>query len=316
MGIGVTTVELSSDSFSDDLDRALSGSGFVELVEHGFDPHATAAFRVACDAFFSLTSDVKAAHVVDEPLANRGWRAPGSESLAYSLGRDAPADVFESFNMGAMGRGASEFHGTTPWPDEVVPGFSDAAHAMLGAFEALSRRLDRVLGERLGVDLESVSNAGPDMMAAIDYHTGHTEAFEDGQLRMGAHSDYTTFTMLLADPVPGLQIVGSDGRWVDVQPAPGALLMNVGDLLAMLSNDRYPSTLHRVVPPRRAAGASRRSVAYFHYPNLDVEVAPAVDSEAHYEPITVEAHLRSKLAAPKTHKRSTGVSTLAGRLDR
>jgi isopenicillin N synthase-like dioxygenase len=91
---------------------------------------------------------------------------------------------------------------------------------------------------------------------------------------MGAHSDYTTYTLLLADPVPGLQIVGSDGSWIDVIPAAGNLLMNVGDLLAIWTNDAWPSTLHRVVPMALGAAERRRSVAWFHYPDPDVVVAP------------------------------------------
>ena len=135
---------------------------------------------------------------------------------------------------------------------------------------------------------------------------------------MGAHSDYTTFTILDADPVDGLEILSPDGSWVGVRPDPGALLMNVGDLLAMFTNDRWPSTLHRVVPMAAGAEPNRRSVVYFHYPDLDVEVAPLdnfITDAPHYTSVTVEDHLLDKLVAPKVHEASTGVNTDAGRLD-
>ena len=133
-----------------------------------------------------------------------------------------------------------------------------------------------MLGEVLGLpELAARSVNGPDMLACIDYRPGPdgSESVVDGQLRMGAHSDYTTYTLLLADPVPGLQIVGSDGAWIDVIPAAGNLLMNVGDLLAIWTNDAWPSTLHRVVPMALGAAERRRSVAWFHYPDPDVVVA-------------------------------------------
>ena len=137
---------------------------------------------------------------------------------------------------------------------------------------------------------------------------------------MGAHSDYTTLTILNDDPVPGLQIGDATGSWVDVIPEPGALLVNVGDVLAMYTNDFWPSTLHRVVPISAGSAPNRRSIAYFHYPNLEVGVSPLEqfvtdERPARYERVPVATHLLSKLVAPKVHQPTTGASTRAGRLD-
>ena len=77
------------------------------------------------------------------------------------------------------------------------------------------------------------------------------------QMRMGAHSDYGILTILLADPVPGLQICRG-GEWYDIVPPPGTFVCNIGDMLARWTNDRWTSTLHRVVPPTRRAAARRR----------------------------------------------------------
>lgn len=81
-----------------------------------------------------------------------------------------------------------------------------------------------------------------------------------GQLRMGAHTDYGACTILLADDMPGLEILGPDGAWHGVRPVPGAFIVNIGDLLARWTNDRWRSTLHRVVPPPGAlpGGDGRR----------------------------------------------------------
>ena len=319
----VPTVDLTDGRAGVALDAALRATGFVQLVGHGLDPTAADRLRAMCDRFFALDEETKASFVHPSPLANRGHRRKGAEALSYSLGEASPPDLFESFNCGADDRvDGSPLFERTPWPDDAVAGFSEAAHAYLAEMERISGELDTMLGEQIGWELAAQSQAGPDTMACIDYRPGPdgTEPVLDGQQRMGAHSDYTSFTLLLADPVPGLQIVGADGAWVDVVPEPGALLMNVGDVLAMATNDLWPSTLHRVVPMARGAAATRRSVAYFHYPDPDVVVAPlpwAVEErsgERRYGEVTVADHLAGKLAAPKTATLATGASTAAGRI--
>ena len=318
----IPVVDLQSSTATAELVEALSSIGFVELVGHGVDADVVAAQRVAADAFFALPEDVKRRHVHPEPLANRGFRAKGSEALRYSLGEASPPDLFESFNTGPdhVEGGWTDLVQPTPWPDEV-PQLRTTTLALRTELQSLSHRLDGLIGTAIGIDgLAARSTTGPDMLATIDYRPGPdgAEASVPGQQRMGAHSDYTTFTILLPDPVPGLQIVGTGGDWVDVVPQPGSALVNVGDLLAMWTNDAWPSTLHRVIPMSAGAAAQRRSVAYFHYPDTDVVVQPLArfcDAQrpARYEPVSVEAHVRGKLSAPKVQEAATGASTVADR---
>ena len=318
----IDTVDLSSSTATTELGAALQRTGFVQLVGHGLDDTVRAEHRAVCDGFFALPEETKLAHVHEDPAANRGYRRKGSEALSYSLGRPAPPDLFESFNAGAQAElvGTHRLLQATPWPDADVPGFRAATERYVEAIRMLVRDLDAWLGALLDIAwLVDRSTRGPDMLAAINYRPNPdgSEPAVEGQQRMGAHSDYTTFTLLDADPVDGLQIVAPDGTWAGVCPDPGALLMNVGDALAMLTNDRWPSTLHRVVPMAAGAEPFRRSVAYFHYPDLDVEIAPLanfVDDMAHYAPVTVEAHVLDKLVAPKVHEPSSGANTDAGRL--
>ncbi len=321
--LSIPRVDMASPAAAVQLASGLSEIGFVQLDNHGTSPAAAQSLRSACDSFFALPDDHKQLTVNPDPLANRGWRSRGSEALRYSLGEASPPDLFESFNCGHDNRVAvvdpEPLISATRWPD-AVPELRSAAQAWLSEMEQLSQRLDALVAECIGLDLIAMSNRGPDTMACIDYRPGPggVEMTVDGQQRMGAHTDYTTFTILLADAVPGLQIVGADGAWVDVIAEPGSLLMNVGDLLAMLTNDLWPSTLHRVVPMSAGAAANRRSVAYFHYPNLDVVVEPLssfVDDgrPSRYGPVSVEAHLRSKLGAPKNYAPATSGSTVAQR---
>lgn len=316
----IPIVDLAAADAGARLAAGFAACGFVEVIGHGADLDAAATLRHACDAFFALPRAEKQQTVHARPEANRGWRAKGSEALSYSLGEASPPDLFESFNCGFDERADdSGLKELTAWPN-AAPSLKPAAQQWLNEMGELAARLDALLSPAIGVDLTALGTNGPDTMACIDYRPGvdGTEPILEGQQRMGAHSDYTMFTILHADPVPGLQIINTDNTWIDVVPKPGSLLLNVGDLLAMYTNDRWPSTLHRVVPIAAGAAPVRRSVAYFHYLDLDVEVSPqpafiTADRPAQYPPVTVADHLRSKLSAPKVHEPATGASTLAGR---
>ena len=112
-----------------------------------------------------------------------------------------------------------------------------------------------------------------------------------GQLRAGAHSDYGSLTILFAEPGSrGLQTRSLDGVWREVPIEKGAFIVNVGDLLARWSNDRWVSTVHRVV----CEPEPRQSMAFFHLPNWDAEIACIPGEPPRYEPVTAGEHLMSK----------------------
>jgi isopenicillin N synthase-like dioxygenase len=138
-------------------------------------------------------------------------------------------------------------------------------------------------------------------------YPAQVEAPVPGQLRIGAHTDYGSLTIVYQTAAAGgLQVQRPDGAWLDVTPVEGALVVNLGDLMARWTNERYISPLHRVVnPPREVAGASRRqSIIFFHQPNYDavVECLPSCRDSAtpaRYPAVTSGEHLRAKLSASK-----------------
>jgi isopenicillin N synthase-like dioxygenase len=167
------------------------------------------------------------------------------------------------------------------WPDRPA-GLRDAWRAYEAA---ASRTADVVLGAMaLALDLPETWLVDRIRRAVVTTRALHYERRpgspdpEPGQLRLGAHSDYGIITLLLADDVPGLQ-VHRDGAWHDVVVPPGTLLCNIGDLLAQWTNDRWRSTLHRVLPPPAGTGGPvrRRSVARFLdcEPDMVIECIPS-----------------------------------------
>ena len=141
-----------------------------------------------------------------------------------------------------------------------------------------------------------------------------------GQLRAGAHSDYGALTILKSENVPGgLQVLNRAGDWVEVEPPQGAFVVNIGDLMMHWTNDRWTSTLHRVVnPPRDAAlGSRRQSIVFFFQPNYDalIECLPSCTGPDHpprYEPVTSGEHRLRKFLrrsrprpSPPPHRRTS-----------
>src|SRR5438477_158376 len=108
----------------------------------------------------------------------------------------------------------------------------------------------------------------------LNYYPAQIDRPAAGQLRAGAHTDYGGFTILSGEDVPGgLQICARDGRWIDVATTPTRFVVNIGDLLMRWTNDRWLSSLHRVVNPPAGGGRPRPSIAFCngHYYDLSIE---------------------------------------------
>jgi isopenicillin N synthase-like dioxygenase len=144
-------------------------------------------------------------------------------------------------------------------------------------------------------------------LRALNY-PGLTRTPKPGQIRAGAHTDYGSLTILLPEPGSrGLEILSPGGAWTEVRPIPGAFVINLGDLMARWTNDRWISTLHRVVNPPPGSGAQnrRQSLAFFHQPNWDAEIVALpsclADGEmAQYAPVRSGPYLMSKFKSTTT----------------
>ena len=304
--------------------------GFLRISGHRIPDELIERMFATTTAFFDQPEDVKAAYTLEDKARNRGYASYGSEALAYSLGVDAKPDMFEAFNCGTEVDDyrdpyfAAERHrmfSDNVWPTEPA-NMKDVWVEYFHACFALSHELMRLFAVALDMPTDYLyerSSRAPDVMRANNYQRRSEHADpEPGQMRMGAHTDYGACTILAADPVPGLQILGPDNEWHDVLPEPGTLLVNLGDLLADWTNDRWRSTLHRVVPPPLSSGASRRrSIAFFHEADYDalVTVLPTCTSEdnpARYTPVTAGEHLMNKLMGPRTLQKSRADQTGLG----
>jgi isopenicillin N synthase-like dioxygenase len=248
------------------VDAAAREVGFIQLTGHGIDPEVREGLASALDAFFLRDLEVKK-QVTTPPSVNRGYSAPKSERLSLSLGVESATgmnDFFEAFNIGAQ---ASDFPdlslSTDDYPENVWPDASGGGEmgdfranleAWFSAARSVAETLVDIFEDALGQPrgtIGALADHSIDVLRTINYALEPGVTVElDGELNgMGEHTDYGIVTVLWADRVAGLQVLGSDGSWNDVLPEPGALLVNLGDVTARLTNDQWKSTLHRVKPP-------------------------------------------------------------------
>jgi isopenicillin N synthase-like dioxygenase len=286
-------------------------TGFLAIANHAVSKEIIDAAWNAAHDFFDLPLSEKQKSAAPYPGYPYGYLRTETEALAKSRGDDTPPDLKESFNGGPRAAPAGmtdsqalEFcYARTIWPERPA-GFREAWQAYYSAMEDLAARIMRVFAAALNLPgdfFESYIDAPISALRALNYPE-QTVAPKPGQIRAGAHTDYGSLTILLPQPgSKGLEIVTPDGEWTPVPPIPGAFVINIGDLMARWTNDRWISTLHRVVNPPADGGRRdrRQSFAFFHQPNwhASIEVLPACVAAGEtpkYEPVLSGPYLMDK----------------------
>jgi isopenicillin N synthase-like dioxygenase len=188
------------------------------------------------------------------------------------------------------------------WPTEI-PGFRDHLYGMFEALDALGRKLLKGIARylNLGDDFfEDKVELGNSVLRMLHYPPVPADA---PGVRAGAHEDINVITLLLGAEEAGLQLKDANGEWLDIAPPPGALVVNIGDMLQRLTNHVLPSTTHRVVNPApERRGFARYSTPFFLHFNPDyvIETLPSTitpENPDRYagQPIMAEDFLTQRL---------------------
>jgi isopenicillin N synthase-like dioxygenase len=262
------------------------GIGFFTIVGHRVDRNLIMAATTSARQFFDLPAAEKVVVRSPDPGLSRGYRGIGNEGLAGTRAGQTPPDLKEVFHLGPPDFPHDPYH-TVPearphFVDDVWPSSPAAFRADITAYYRAVEKLGADIMRMFALALDLPEDFFADK---IDRHISalriinypeQPQAPLPGQLRAGAHSDYGTLTILLGENQPGgLQVKPRSGDWMDVVIPPQSFVINIGDLMMRWTNDRWVSTLHRVVnPPTPVAAAARRqSLVFFHHPNYDAEVA-------------------------------------------
>jgi isopenicillin N synthase-like dioxygenase len=299
--VGIPVVDISAHRrrVVDEIGRACGQIGFLTVVGHGVPEELVAETAAAGRAFFDLPELEK--RRLAEGTATPGlpaYRPLRTERLAASLGRATPGDLKESLDWGPAVPGYG-------WPGRP-PGLRAAFEEYFSAVSGLGERLRRLFALGLGLPenwFENAFRGHSSSMRVINYPAPEGDP-EPGQLRAGAHTVYGCMTILRTEEAPGgLQVKTRAGEWLDVRAVPGSFVVNLGDMMARWTNDRWPATLHRVTVPAADArlGSRRQSIVFFHDPRADavIECIPGC-GEPHYEPVTARQHVQAKAATAQT----------------
>ncbi|MDB5799200.1 MAG: putative 2OG-Fe(II) oxygenase superfamily [Rhodocyclales bacterium] len=285
---------------------AFESVGFAAVTGHGVPEALANDMYAQASGFFAHPFAEKLAHMPPEAAKGRGYLPLGIESVAATLAGETPPDLCEALVFGSLQRERAGQGKPNIWPTQPA-GLAPSVNAWFDAMHALCGQLMRMsaLALDLPEDHFDASFSTPSLTLRFVNYPDQIEPPAAGQLRYGAHHDYGGLTILRQDPAQGgLQICDLAGQWHDVPPVADSFVINSGDLMARWTNDRWRSTLHRVInPPRHLTGSTRRlSMVAFTGPddNSEVSCLPSclrADEPPRYQPVLAGEYIRQKLAA-------------------
>jgi isopenicillin N synthase-like dioxygenase len=298
--LSLASATIDPEAFASALGTSFEQYGFAIVADHGIDADLIAKAWSLTRDFFSLPTDVKRAYQVAGSGGARGYTPFGTE-----IAKDADRhDLKEFWHVGRDLPTGHRFGDHMPdnlWPAEVA-GFREALQALYAAFDAAGNQLLSAIARYLDLEpnwFAPTVEDGNSVLRLLHYPPIPKDA--DG-IRAGAHEDINLITLLLGAEEAGLQLLDKDGQWIAIDPPQGAMVVNVGDMLQRLTNNRLPSTTHRVVnPPPQRRHIPRYSMPFFLHlaSDFQIKTLPNCVDEQHPnlypDPISANDYLTERL---------------------
>ncbi|CAN6829375.1 unnamed protein product [Brassica oleracea] len=283
----------------DEISKACREWGFFQVVNHGMSPQLMERAKEIWREFFHLPMELKNMHA-NSPKTYEGY---GSR---LGVEKGAILDWSDYYYLHYQPLSLKDY---TKWPSlplhcrETLEGYCKE-------MVKLCENLMTILSKNLGLQEDRLQNAfgGKDEAGGclrVNYYPKCPQP--ELTLGLSPHSDPGGLTILLPDEhVAGLHVRGSDDAWITVEPAPHALIVNIGDQIQMLSNSVYKSIEHRVIV---SPAEERLSLAFFYNPKGNVPIEPlkelvTVDSPALYISTTYDQYrqfIRTQGPRNKSH---------------
>jgi isopenicillin N synthase-like dioxygenase len=299
-----TSGDLSKkQDFIHDLGKAYSTIGFVAIKNHYLTDNLQNNLYDAVQQFFSLPDSVKQKY---EDEAIQGQRGYIGKMKEHAKGRST-GDLKEFYHIGQTKTGSDPE--TASYPDNIfpeeVPQLKQYGLLSFKALEQTGIILLRAIALFLELDeyyFDSKVEKGNSILRPIHYYPiNNPDLIPADAVRAAEHTDINLITLLMGASADGLQVLRRDGKWIPITALPNQLVVNVGDMLSRLTNNKLRSTVHRVVnPPKDLMHEPRYSIPFFMHPlsNMDLSCLPNCIDEKHpkqFSDITAGEYLSKRL---------------------
>ncbi|TLF45020.1 isopenicillin N synthase family dioxygenase [Maribacter aurantiacus] len=286
--------------FVQEIGAAFENIGFVALSGHFLSDTLVEDLYSEIKKFFNLPQEIKDKYEIDGIGGQRGYTSFGKE---HAKGRKE-GDLKEFWHFGQYVEDSPKLK--EEYPDNVtvdeLPIFNEVGKETYKMLEKTAKYVLRALAIHLGLNedyFDEYIKNGNSILRPIHYPPITSEP--KNAVRAAAHGDINLITLLMGAHGKGLQVQNHKGEWVDAIAKPDELMINVGDMLSRLSNNKLKSTIHQVVnPPRELWGTSRYSVPFFMHPISEMPLnclENCIDKEHPklYEDITAGEFLHERL---------------------
>jgi isopenicillin N synthase-like dioxygenase len=252
--------------FINEIGKAFEEIGFVALGGHFLSDELVDSLYSEIKEFFNLPEDIKDGYQIEGIGGQRGYTSFGKE---HAKGRKE-GDLKEFWHFGQYVENNDALE--KEYPDNVLvkelPKFNAVGKETFKMLEKTAKYVLRALALHLKLDefyFDDFIKNGNSILRPIHYPPITSEP--KNAVRAAAHGDINLITLLMGAHGKGLQVKNHNGEWVDAIARPDQLMINVGDMLSRLTNNKLLSTIHQVVnPPRELWGTSRYSVPFFMHP--------------------------------------------------
>lgn len=289
------------DAFAARLGASFARHGFAVVSDHGLDQARIDALGADMKTVFAQPEAVKRRSFVEGGKGQRGYTAFGVETAKGA----AHSDLKEFWHVGRELSPSHPLRRYMPeniWPERPAS-FRDNALWLFDSLERLGGRILAAVARHLALSPDFFDGSiadGNSILRLLHYPPAD---FDGSHIRAGAHEDINAITLLLGAEEAGLEVLDRDGTWLPIDPSSGAVVVNIGDMLARLTNDALPSTSHRVVNPTpERRGIARYSTPFFLHFRPDFLIGPlsgcvtAERPNRYPEPITAHDFLQRRLA--------------------
>lgn len=299
----ISTDENKRTQFIKDFGDSFSNMGFAIVANHGVSTDLKKDLYDTIETFFALPDETKKQFENEEFAGQRGYISKNKES---AKGQSVP-DLKEFFHIGQEVEEVNKFnYPENIWP-ENMPIFKEKGLEVFKTLENTGKNLLKAIALYLELPEDYFSDKiknGNSILRLLHYYPLSEEAIakHKDSVRAAAHGDINLITLLMGASAEGLQAQTLAGEWIDVMPAPDEIVINVGDMLARLTNNKLRSTIHQVVNPTNLDKLKkpRYSTPFFLHPNPNMDLTcleSCITTEApkQYEDMTAGEFLTERL---------------------